>query len=90
MSAEELNDDALTAAHLAVEDVLIDLRDRRISFLGSGNGFVVLEQDGTPSSAMRLGTRDGLRIAIKAYLAVLSQATLSPPDSALSPKADRG
>lgn len=63
-----LDEDALTAAHLAVEDVLIELRDGRIGVIGPANGFVVKEYDGSPSPVMRLGTRDGLRIAIGAYL----------------------
>lgn len=69
MSDEDgIDESALTAAHVAVEDVLIDFRNERISVLGPANGFVVREFDGTPSGIMRLGTRDGLRIAIKAYL----------------------
>jgi hypothetical protein len=67
----ELDEAALTAAHLAVEDVLLDLRDSRIGILGPANGFVVKEFDGTPSPIMRLGTRDGLRIGIRAYLSAL-------------------
>jgi hypothetical protein len=67
----EIAEAALTAAHLAVEDVLVDFRDERISVLGPANGFVIRERDGRPSGVMRLGTRDGLRIAIKAYLAAL-------------------
>jgi hypothetical protein len=63
-----IDEDALTAAHLAVEDVLIDFRDRRIGVLGRANGFIVNERDGSRSDIMRLGTRDGLRIAITAYL----------------------
>lgn len=69
----ELDEDALTAAHRAVEDVLIEFRNNRISVLGPANGFVVREHDGSPSPIMRIGTRDGLRIAIKAYL------TAAPP-----------
>jgi hypothetical protein len=64
----ELNEDALTAAHLAVENELVDLRDRRMWIGTYRNGFVINERDGEPSSIMRMGTRDGLRIAIKAYL----------------------
>jgi hypothetical protein len=64
----EINEDALTAAHLAVEDVLVNFRNNRISVLGPANGFVIREYDGEPSNIMRLGTRDGLRIAINAYL----------------------
>ena len=61
----ELDDTALTKAHLAVEDMLIELRDSRIGTLGHANGFVVNEYDGTPSNIMRMGTRDGLRIGIR-------------------------
>lgn len=63
-----INEEALTAAHLAVEDVLVDLRDRGIGLLGFGNGFVIRHRDGSDSDIMRLGTRAGLRIGIKAYL----------------------
>lgn len=69
----EIDEDALTAAHLAVEDVLIDFRDSRIGVLNRANGFVVKESDGQPSSIMRLGTRDGLRIGIKAYLSATNE-----------------
>lgn len=67
-----IDEAALTAAHLAVEDVLIDMRDSRMGVLGRANGFIVNEKDGTPSSIMRLGTRDGLRIGIEAYLNALA------------------
>jgi hypothetical protein len=69
VTAPDLDEDALTAAHVAVEDVLIDLRDEGIGTLGCANGFVVNNRDGSPNPIVRLGTRDGLRIAIKAYLA---------------------
>ncbi len=69
----EIDEDALTAAHLAVEDVLIDFRDSCIFVLNHANGFVVNESDGRPSSIMRLGTRDGLRIGIKAYLSATNE-----------------
>jgi len=57
------------AAHIAVENTLIELRDAGIGVLGPANGFVVNWKDGTRSEIMRLGTRDGLDIGIKAYLA---------------------
>lgn len=69
-----LNQEALTAAHLAVEDMLVELRDSRIGVLGKGNGFVICEKDGTPSSIMRMGTRHGLEIAIKKYLEITNEA----------------
>lgn len=76
MELNEIDESALTAAHKAIEDVLIDFRDRRIGMLSPANGFVVREHDGTDSSIIRLGTRDGLRIGIRAYLdAVAAKAT---------------
>lgn len=74
MAEIEIDEEALTAAHIAVEDVLIEFRDSRIGVLGRANGFVVNERDGSPSSIMRLGTREGLRIAIKAYLSTQRSA----------------
>lgn len=68
MSEIEIDEAALQRAHCAVEDVLIDFRDRRVGVIGPANGFIVKEFDGSESSIMRLGTRDGLRIGIKAYL----------------------
>lgn len=67
-----LNHAALTAAHVAVEDALIEMRDNRLSVTGPANGFVVNERDGSPIGIMRLGTREGLRIGIEAYLAALT------------------
>lgn len=68
----DLDPAALTMAHLAVEDELIDLRDRRISVMGPRNGFVVMESDGRPFGPMlRMGTREGLQLGIAAYLASL-------------------
>lgn len=66
--SDELDEAALEAARKAVEDVLVDFRDSRISVFG-GNGFVIREKDGKDSHIMRLRTREGLAIGIKAYLA---------------------
>lgn len=63
-----IDEHALTMAHAAIEDVLCELRDSRISVMGPANGFIVRERNGELSPIMRLGTRDGLRIAIEAYL----------------------
>jgi hypothetical protein len=67
----ELDEDALTAAHQAVEDELVDLRDRGMWAGLNRNGFVINERDGTPSSVMRMGTRYGLTIAIRVYLDII-------------------
>lgn len=50
----------------AIEDTLIDFRDERISIMGRGNGFVVREADGTDSSIIRIGTPEGLMLALRA------------------------
>ncbi len=38
MPDSPINEEALTAAHKAIEDVLIEFRDRRISVLNRANG----------------------------------------------------
>lgn len=58
--------EALAAAHIKLEDLLIELRDDRISLMNRGNGLVVREQDGTESSMIRIGTRDAVRIGLLA------------------------
>lgn len=70
----DLDPDALTAAHVAVEDVLVEMRDARMSVIGRANGLVIRERDGELSGVMRLGTRDALSIGIKAYLAAASRS----------------
>lgn len=65
-----IDEEALEAARLHVEDVLVEWRNARM-FVIAGNGFVVRERDGSDSTIMRLSTRDGLRIGIRAYLAAL-------------------
>jgi hypothetical protein len=56
----------MMAAHKAVEDVLIEFRDRRISAPLHGNGLVAREADGKDGSIIRLGAREGIRLALKA------------------------
>lgn len=65
-----LDERALAIARRSVEDILVEFRDRRSSTT-SGNGLVIREADGTPSSTVRLSTRDALQIGITAYLAVV-------------------
>lgn len=73
MSDITINEEALEAARLAVEDVLVEWRDARM-FVMNNNGFSIKEKDGTPSSIIRLGTAMGLQIGIKAYLEALESA----------------
>lgn len=63
-----LDDEALTAAHCAIETELVKLRDAHISVTGPANGFVVRERNTDYCGIMRLGTRDGAAIGIAAYL----------------------
>lgn len=58
--------DLLRAAHLAIEDVLVECRDERLSTPFVANGFVCREKDGKPSSQIRLSTQEGLHIGLKA------------------------
>jgi len=78
----EVDERALTLAHKAVEDVLIEFRDSGIGVLGRANGFVVRHKDGTDSPIMRLGTRDGLRIGIRAYLEALAASPATGGEAA--------
>lgn len=64
----QLDPVALEAARKAVEAVLISFRDSRVSVMG-GNGFVIREKDGQGSHIMRLSSKQGLEIGIRAYLA---------------------
>lgn len=52
------------AVHLALEDELIDLRDRGIFFGGPcglyRNGLAIWSKEGEPSSVIRIGTRDAV------------------------------
>ena len=60
------NDELIEIGRKAVEDVLIDFRDSRISILGRSNGLVVREADGQFSSIIRLGTPEAIQIALRA------------------------
>lgn len=65
----------LNIGRKAVEDTLIDFRDRRISLLNRGNGLVARERDGGDSDVIRLGTEDALRIALRAIADHLDTAS---------------
>lgn len=64
---EILNDpELIEVARLKIEDFLIEMRDSGCFIYGRGNGFTVNSYDGQPSSAMRLGTPEGIRMALDA------------------------
>jgi hypothetical protein len=50
----------------AVEDLLIELRDSRISLLGRNNGLVVKERDGSGSATIRLTIEHALKVGMTA------------------------
>lgn len=55
----------MEVGRLAIEETLIWMRDDHI-FMLRNNGFTIKEKDGTPSSIIRMGPEQGLRIALKA------------------------
>ena len=59
----------------AIEDALIEFRESRISQPMRGNGLVVREKDGNPSSHIRMGPDEALRIGLKA----IAEALLKNP-----------
>lgn len=60
------NDELMEVGRKAIEEALIDFRERRMSEPIRGNGFVVREADGKASGVIRFGPEIGLRIALKA------------------------
>lgn len=51
------DNDALFAVHKAIEDEMVDLRDRGMMLGPSRNGMVIFDKDGTESAIIRMGTR---------------------------------
>jgi len=68
MTIDELLTDpvALERGRKAVEDMLIDFRDSRLSIIGHNNGLVIHEADGKESHIIRLSMLDALCIALRA------------------------
>lgn len=62
----ELSDELLEIGRKAIEDVLVDWRDNRLSMFNRGNGLVIREKDGRDSSIIRFGPETALRIGMKA------------------------
>lgn len=63
----------MTAAHLEIENQLIELRDSRITFGLHANGLVCKEKDGTPSDVIRMGTRMAIQQILRALADQLEQ-----------------
>lgn len=60
------NPELLEVGRRAIEDVLIEWRDSRLSIWGRGNGLVVKEKDGSESSIIRMGAEHALKIGLEA------------------------
>lgn len=57
----EIPNDKLTFIHVKIEDILVDMRDHRISQFTCCNGLSIREKDGKSSQIIRLGTREAVR-----------------------------
>lgn len=67
-----LTPEAMERARKVVEDELIDWRDSGL-FTLRNNGLAVRNKDGSGSEIIRFGFEDGLRIAIKDRIALLTE-----------------
>lgn len=56
----------LEIGRAAIEKVLIEWRDNRLSQLMRGNGLVIREKDGKASSIIRFGPETALKIGLEA------------------------
>jgi hypothetical protein len=67
------DDDLMYTAHKALEDILVEWRDIRLSTPFVANGLVVKEKDGKPSATIRLATKEGIQIALRAIADRMSE-----------------
>ena len=67
------NNELLEIGRAAVEKVLIEWRDSRLSEPFRGNGLVIREQDGRESATIRFGPETCLMIGLKAIAAHLME-----------------
>ena len=63
---ELLTKESLEIGRKAIEDMLVEWRDSRLSEFNRGNGLVIREKDGRDSSIIRFGPETALRIGILA------------------------
>lgn len=61
-----LSEELLEVGRKAIEDVLVEWRDNRLSEFTRGNGLVIREKDGKDSTIIRFGPETALKIGIKA------------------------
>jgi hypothetical protein len=55
----------MTAAHLAIENELIEMRDSGIFIGPHANGLAVKNKDGSPSPVIRMGTRMAIQMILR-------------------------
>ena len=75
---EMLSDELLEVGRKAVEDLLVEWRDNRLSEFLRGNGLVIREKDGKDSSIIRFGPETALRVGIRAMKQALKSKYLPP------------
>ena len=68
----------LEIGRAAVEKVLIEWRDSRLSEPFLGSGLVIREKDGAESATIRLGPDDCLRIGLRAIAVHLMEGKYEP------------
>ena len=56
----------IEVARKAIENVLVEWRDMRLSTIEAGNGLCIRERDGKPSSQIRITTAEAFAIGLKA------------------------
>lgn len=67
------DDSLIEIGRKAIEDLLVEMRDDRMSMPLHGNGFVIKERDGSPSDIIRMSTPMGLRVALNAICTYLDK-----------------
>jgi len=72
----EDSNELLELGRKAIEDVLVEWRDNRMSQFNRGNGLVIREKDGKDSHIIRFGPETALRIGLKAIRQALKKKEL--------------
>ena len=81
----------LEVGRRAIEDVLVEWRDSRLSEPLRRNGLVIAERDGSRSSIIRFGPETALRIGLRAiadHLRARESTLPPPPPSCVSPTSE--
>lgn len=67
------NTQLLGIARIAIERMLVEWRDERLSELGRNNGLVIREKDGKDSHIIRFGPETAVSIGLKAIAKYLKE-----------------